>query len=74
MRIDEWDFSIIKEFKGPQHVPQVTINVVNFLKIFAYFYLREFDNSYIWVYGADVAPLKLPWYLTDRMVFMEFVR
>lgn len=74
MRKDECEFIIIKELKGAQHVPKISIEVIDFLKSFTYFYLEEFDNSYIRVFGVNVAPLKLPCYLNDKMVFLEFVR
>lgn len=74
MRTDEWEFTIIKELKGDQHVPRISIEVIDFLKRFVDFYVEEFDNSYIKFFGDDVAPLKLPCYLRDRIVFLEFVR
>lgn len=52
MRIDEWEFSIIKELKGPQHVLRISINAMDFLKKFIDFYLEDFDNSFIRVYGV----------------------
>lgn len=65
MRIDEWEFTIIKEMKGPQHVNRISINAIKFLKIFVNFYLEENDNSYIRVYDAYVTSLKIPCYLMD---------
>lgn len=74
MITDDWEFVIIKEMKGPHHVPRISTNIVDFLKRFVNFYLEYFDKSYIRVYGANITPLKLSCYLTDRMVFMEFFK
>lgn len=60
--------------KGAQHVPRISIEPIDFLKRFMDFYLEEFDNSYIRVFDIDVDPLKLSHYLSDIMVFLEFVR
>lgn len=74
MRIDEWEFTILKEIKGPQHVLKLSTNIVKFLKRFVDFYLKEFDNSYIKVYGAHIAPLELPFHLINKMVFFQFIK
>lgn len=74
MRTYEWEFIIIKELKEAQRIPKISIEMMEFLKSFVNFYLDEFDNSYIKFFGVDVVPLKIPHYLSNRMVFMEFVR
>lgn len=74
LRIDEQKFTILKELKGANHVPKFSLEDLEFLKRFVDFYLEDSDNSYIKFYDADVVPLKIPCYLSNIMVLLEFLR
>lgn len=74
MKIDGWEYPILREIKGNLAVERVSASAYHAIRPYGDFFLESSGATYIRVFGSQEQSILLPRYANNKLMIMEFCK